>query len=319
MNIHIPVLTSQILKAFDIKSNNIIVDCTFGQGGHFESFVNHIDYTGLIIGIDKDPLMISQGEKKYKKFIDDGYLLLINSEFGNIDKILNALKYTKVDIIFADLGISTYQIKDMTRGFSFDSDISLDMRINPLKQGISAYDIVNDYSKDELTNIFYKFGQEPKAKFIADAIVKYRNKKKIKNSKILSQIVKNSVFYKNKSKNHPATRVFQALRIFVNDELEQLKKLLDKSPDLLRQNGKIGIISFHSLEDKMVKNKFLKLSKKDNDSKLLNKLPILEKNLPKQLRPITKIIKPFPAKASQNEILSNRNSRSARFRACKLI
>ncbi|MFO1129891.1 MAG: 16S rRNA (cytosine(1402)-N(4))-methyltransferase RsmH [Rickettsiales bacterium] len=229
--------------------NNIFIDCTFGFGGYSFAILNTFPNAKVIaFEIDSDSL---QYANKIKEQFPDRFTI-INSNFANITKELLKLNITKVSAIIADLGISSMQIDSKDRGFSFTHDAKLDMRMNN-KDGIDAYTVINNYDEKKLADIIYYFGEEKFAKRIAKNIINYRKLNSIETTTQLAKIISEVIPYKY-SKTHPATKTFQAIRIFVNQELENLKSLLSQTSNLLIPNGMLAVVSFHSLEDKIVKD-----------------------------------------------------------------
>lgn len=257
---HKPVLLNEILKYFGGCKR--IVDCTIGLGGHSLALLEQ-NRELKILGIDQDNEAIEIARKKLNKYQDR--VTLVNDHFSNIDNILkDNWNEEKINGILLDLGVSSMQLDNVNRGFSFNKNAKLDMRMSQdLKQ--SAFDIVNKKSFKELNRIFNEYGEERYSKQIARKIIKKRQEKNIETTKELSELIER-VYSRNKKTNyfgktHPATKVFQAIRIEVNQELEELKNILPKCVDFLGLNGILGIISFHSLEDRIVKQYFTRQSK----------------------------------------------------------
>ncbi len=297
---HKSVLLEETIKYLNLKENSIIVDCTLGYGGHSANILKRIP-KGYLYAFDQDKEAIEEAEKKLK-----GAGLnfeIINTNFKNIKKELGK-RNIKADGILFDLGVSSPQLDNSERGFSFHKDAPLDMRMNK-DEGITAKEIVNTYSIEKLTNIFYKYGEEKYAKSIAKNIVKKREEKEIKTTLELAEIIKESVPEKYRRVSHPARRVFQAIRIEVNNELEVFEKALTDALELINKNGRICVITFHSLEDRICKQIFNKVSKVPKE---LEKLPII----PDEYQPKFKIIANISP--SKEELKNNRRSRSARLR-----
>ncbi len=247
---HIPVLFYETVDALNIKPDGIYVDCTSGGGGHSAAVAEKLT-TGRLISIDQDPEAI---EVLKKRFADNPRVTVVHDNFINIKSVLSNLGIFGVDGVMADLGVSSHQLDTDARGFSFHKDAPLDMRMS--MSGISAADIVNNASESELRRIIYTYGEEKFAPSIAKNIVKSREIKPIETTFELVEIVKNSMPMKAKRDGHPCRKTFQALRIEVNGEIEKLDKALDDMFDVLKPSGRIAIITFHSLEDRLVKKRF---------------------------------------------------------------
>ena len=313
INKHKPVLLEEI-KTFIPKEKKInVIDATFGGGGYSRSILQNFDVNQLI-AIDRDPIskiFSSELEKKYS-----GKFNLVNGCFSQIDKLVSLDQIKKnspieFDIIIFDLGLSSNQLEDPKRGFSFLTNGPLNMNMGQSK--LLATDIINNYSEKEIADIIFKFGEEKYAKKIAKGIVKYRKLKVIKSTLELAKLVSNNIPKVRSQKINPATKTFQALRICVNDELNELKIALKKSYHLLALNGKLIIVSFQSLEDKIVKDFFNHESGKRWRSS--RHYPELADNGPITFKIITK----KPIRPKENEILFNSRSRSAKLRVGQKI
>lgn len=249
---HIPVLFNETIDALNVRPDGTYVDCTAGGGGHCAAVAEKLT-SGRIIAIDQDPEAIENLNERFK---DNGRVTVVHDNFVNIEAILKKLDIDGVDGIMADLGVSSHQLDTDERGFSFHKDAPLDMRMS--MEGMSAAELVNTASQQELQRIIYTYGEEKFAPSIARNIVKAREIKPIETTFELVDIIKNSMPMKAKRDSHPARKTFQALRIEVNGELEKLDKALDSMFEVLNPSGRIAIITFHSLEDRMVKKKFNK-------------------------------------------------------------
>lgn len=297
---HKSVLLEESIKYLNLKENSVVVDSTLGYGGHSTHILKMIP-KGFLYAFDQDKEAIKEAEKRLK---EAGLNFeIINTNFKNIKKELDK-RNAKVDGILFDLGVSSPQLDNGDRGFSFHKDAPLDMRMNK-DEGISAKEVVNTYSKEKLADIFYKYGEEKYARSIASSIVKKREEKEIETTLELAEIIKTSVPLKYRRVSHPARRVFQAIRIEVNNELEVFEKALTDSLELLNSGGRICVITFHSLEDKICKRIFNKVSKVPKE---LEKLPII----PDEYKPKYKVIANITP--SEKEIEDNRRARSARLR-----
>ena len=244
---HISVLFNETIESLDIKKEGLYVDCTCGGAGHSRAILERIP-DGVLVAIDRDPDAI---QVITERIGSAPQVEIVNDNFNNIKGILNG---RQADGILADLGVSSFQLDTAERGFSFHHDAPLDMRMS--KSGKSAYDVVNGYTEYELTNIINRYGEEKFARNIAKNIVKARNQKNIETTLELAEIIKDSVPAKYRRDGHPARKTFQAIRIEVNDELSTLAQAVDDMFHSLKVGGRLSIITFHSLEDRTVKEKF---------------------------------------------------------------
>jgi 16S rRNA (cytosine1402-N4)-methyltransferase len=273
MAIHISVLKNEVLKYLDPKSNENFIDCTIGEGGHTLAILEKNGPKGRVLGIDQDPEQIKNLELKIRNQKLRKRLILIHDNFVNLKEIVKKKKFGKVQGILMDLGISSWHLEKSGRGFSFLRNESLDMRFNP-ETSLTAEKILNYYSLQEIEKILSEYGEERFSLNIAKNIINSRKLKPIRTTFQLVEIIKESIPKRfQHQKINPATRTFQALRIAVNDELNNLQKALIQTLDILKQNGRLVVISFHSLEDRIVKN-FSKERKKENLLKILTKKPI---------------------------------------------
>ena len=303
---HVSVLLNESIENLNIKEDGIYVDCTLGFAGHSKEILKRIK-KGKLFAFDQDGEAINYS----KKILDqiNGNYEIINSNFVNIKSELNKRGIYKVDGILFDLGVSSPQLDEDYRGFSYHMDAKLDMRMNQ-NQKFSAYELVNEYSLDSLTEIFSKYGEEKYSRSIANGIVKARENKKIETTLELVEIIKKNVPEKYKRNSHPARKVFQAIRIEVNKELDVFEKALNDAIELLNPTGRICVITFHSLEDRICKNKFKKLSEVD---KMVKGLPII----PDEYKPVLKIIGKY--KPSKKELEENNRSRSSILRVAEKL
>lgn len=244
---HISVLFDETIESLDIKKDGFYVDCTCGGAGHSRAILERIP-DGVLIAIDRDPDAIKVITERIGNMPQTQ---IVNDNFSNIKNILNG---RQADGILADLGVSSFQLDTPERGFSFHHDAPLDMRMS--KSGKSAYDVVNGYSEQELTNIISRYGEEKFARSIAKNIVKTREQKKIETTLELAELIKDSVPAKYRREGHPARKTFQAIRIEVNEELSTLSQAVEDMFYSLKVGGRLSIITFHSLEDRTVKEKF---------------------------------------------------------------
>lgn len=298
---HISVLLNEAVDGLNIKKDGIYVDMTLGGGGHSKEILKRIT-TGKLICIDRDEFAINISKENLKQF--DNKIIIKNS-FKNIDIVLKELNIDKVDGFLFDLGVSSFQFDDIERGFSYNKDYRLDMRMDR-DDKLSAYDIVNTFDEEDIYKIIRDYGEEKFAKNIAKNIVKYRENKTINTTLELVDIIKKSIPEKFKRLKHPAKKTFQALRIYVNDELSQLECALDKCIDLLNDKGRISVITFHSLEDRIVKDKFKKF---ENPCTCPKGYPCVCKKKPKGV-----IVKKKAIIPTEDEILNNNRAKSAKLR-----
>lgn len=266
---HIPVLLKEVLEYLNPKPNQNFIDCTVGDGGHAKEILKATAPEGKLIAIDRDIESIVRAKSNLGEF--GGRVLYINDSFGNLPKIAGENNAGAISGILFDFGMSSSQLENSGRGFSFQKDEILDMRFDA-KNPLSAEDVINDYREDELSEIFEKWGEEPKARAIASAIVSARGRGRIKTTSELIAIIESVA--KRSGKLHPATLVFQAIRIEVNQELAEIEKALRATPEILAKGGRAAFISFHSLEDRLVKNWARDLSKR-GIIKILNKKTIM--------------------------------------------
>lgn len=299
---HISVLFDETIESLNIKPDGLYVDCTCGGAGHSREILKNIK-NGTLIAVDRDPDAIKVITERIGS---NDCVEIVNDNFFNIKNILGS---RKADGILADLGVSSFQLDTAERGFSFHKDAPLDMRMS--KSGKSAYDVVNTYSEQELSNIIYKYGEEKFSRSIAKNIIKARSEKPIETTLELAELIKNSVPAKYRRDGHPARKTFQALRIEVNDELVGLSQAVSDMFDCLKVGGRLSIITFHSLEDRAVKDTFKKFTEgctcpKDFPVCVCGNTPsgkIINRGL----------------SAKQNELDANNRSRSARLRTIEKI
>ena len=302
---HIPVLFNETIDALNVRPDGIYVDCTAGGGGHCAAVAERLT-TGRIIAIDQDPEAVANLQERFK---NNGRVTIVHDNFVNISSILENLGIDGVDGIMADLGVSSHQLDTDERGFSFHKDAPLDMRMS--MEGMSAADLVNTASQRELQKIIYTYGEEKFAPSIARNIVKAREKKPIETTFELVDIIKASMPMKAKRDGHPARKTFQALRIEVNGELEKLERALDDMFEALNPSGRIAIITFHSLEDRIVKKRFNKFCE---GCICPPEFPVCVCGR----KPRGKL--PFKSKApTENEVGENFRAHSARLRAIEKI
>lgn len=300
---HKPVLLEQTIQSLELKSGDTVLDGTLGRAGHALEIIKHIGRAGHLIGMDQDPEALKACKETLKPY--EGQVTLIGRNFAEAKEALESLNIMGLNAVILDVGTSSNQLEDPLRGFSFERPGPLDMRMNPERE-VSASDLVNDLSQHDLEKIFWEYGEERWSRKFAEAIVKARARQRIETTDglvdVLQAVLPHSLRRKEgkwspKAKRHPATRVFQALRIAVNDELGVLERALPMLWELLEPGGRMSVISFHSLEDRIVKRFFrsLKIEKK---AELIVKKPVV---------------------AEREEISENPRSRSAKLRAARKI
>lgn len=306
---HVSVLLNECLEALSIKENGIYVDCTLGGAGHSSEIVKRLSSEGRLIGIDQDKDALRAAGKRLQNYSN---VTFVHNNFHNIGAILEELEIEKVDGILMDLGVSSYQLDEGERGFSYMKDAPLDMRMNR-ENSFSAYEVVNDYSEEELYRIIRDYGEEKFAKRIANFIVARRSEKNIETTLELVEIIKDAIPAKARREGpHPAKRTFQAIRIEVNSELSILNKAIEDGVNKLSKGGRMAIITFHSLEDRIVKNKFRDLAVSCRCPK---EFPICVCGEKAKVKVITrKVIDP-----SKEEVEVNPRSRSAKLRVVEKI
>ncbi|AGB41712.1 S-adenosyl-methyltransferase MraW [Halobacteroides halobius DSM 5150] len=306
---HIPVLLDEVLEYLNCKEDGIYVDCTLGGAGHSKEIVKQLD-SGKLVGIDQDKAAIEAAWEKLSDYSDK--VELVRANYQELNQVLDQLGIDKVDGFLFDLGVSSYQLDNPSRGFSYRYEAPLDMRMDQ-RQNKTAADIVNDYSKSELTKIIRKYGEEKWANRIAEFIVDYRKQERIKTTTELVKIIKDAIPAPARRKGpHPAKRTFQAIRIAVNNELEIVEEAIQDAIERLNPKGRICVISFHSLEDKIVKHNFKELA---IDCICPPKLPICGCDKEAKVKVITKsAISP-----TKEEISQNRRARSSKLRVAEKI
>ena len=305
---HISVLKEESISGLNVCPDGIYVDATTGGGGHSLEIVKKLK-SGKLICIDKDTDALKKAKEVLKEYLDK--IVFVNDNFANIKNILNELNIEKVEGILADLGVSSYQIDTAERGFSFMKNARLDMRMNK-SQSLDAYKVINEYSEQDLAKIFYEYGEERNARQIARKIVKLREKKPIETTFELRDIVVSSYSPKFQNKPSLCNRAFQAIRIEVNGELDDLKMAIEDMIDVLNNGGRLCIISFHPLEDRIVKNAF----------KLHSTNCICPPRLPKCVCghvADVKLVTKHPIVPTDNELLSNTRSASSKLRIIEKI
>ena len=302
---HISVLLDETIDGLNINPNGIYVDGTLGGGGHAYQICKRLSPKGRLIGIDQDGEALEAARTRLKEFEDR--ITLVRSNYCEIDTILKDLEVTKVDGIVLDLGVSSYQLDNLERGFSYKSDAPLDMRMDQ-RQGKTAADVVNKYSEDELYRVIKNYGEDKFAKNIAKHIVQARKVSEIQTTSQLSEIIKSAIPMKFQARGgHPAKKTFQAIRIEVNRELTVLKDSLDTMIDHLVPGGRICVITFHSLEDRIVKTKF---RENENPCTCPPDFPVCVCGKVSKGKVITR----KPIVPLEEEILNNKRAKSSKLR-----
>lgn len=300
---HISVLLEETIEGLNIKSDGIYLDGTLGGGGHSKEIVKRLD-NGKLIGIDQDSDALREAKENLKEYKDK--VIIKKSNFKNFDKILDDLSIKNIDGFLVDLGVSSFQLDEGSRGFSYHKDYPLDMRMDREKE-LTAYKVVNEYSQEELANIIYLYGEEKWAKRIAEFIVKERINSPIKTTFDLVEVLKKAIPKSAREDKHPAIKTFQAIRIEVNNELNILEDTIHRVVGRLNKGGRIAVITFHSLEDRIIKNVFRDLEK---DCICDPRAPICTCDKVSEIKIITR----KPVVASKEEIENNKRSRSAKLR-----
>ncbi len=305
---HIPVLLESTIELLDVKKDGIYVDGTLGGAGHSKEILKKAKIKKLI-GIDQDEEALEVAKQNLSEFQNVVY---VHDNFKNIDSVLDELEETEVDGILVDIGVSSYQIDTAERGFSFRFDAKLDMRMDKSKT-FSAYSVVNEYEEEELARVIKEYGEEKFAKSIARHIVKQRETGEISTTKELEEIILKSVpRYRGQDGKSNVQRTFQAIRIEVNDELNVLKTFIDKAVSKLKKGGRLAIISFHSLEDRIVKQKFKELA---TGCICPPDFPICVCGH----KPVVKLITKHPVEATDEELKRNPRSAPAKLRVVEKL
>ena len=303
--LHQPVLLKESLEALRIKPEGVYLDGTFGRGGHSCALLAQLRKQGRLFALDKDPEAFEKGKELISK---DKRFTMVQGSFADLDRYCRLWGVEAFDGILLDVGVSSPQLDDVQRGFSFRLDGPLDMRMDPTR-GVSASEWLADATETEITNVLREFGEERQARRIARKIVESRREQPIQTTGQLAGLIK-SVVYSGKAKKHPATKSFQAIRIFINNELAELATGLNSAIQRLRPNGRLVVISFHSLEDRLVKRCFREAAR---PGPVLRKMPMAEIR-PAVLKLIGKAQKP-----SNSEIQGNPRSRSAVLRVAEYL
>lgn len=305
---HFPVMLDETVSALDIKPDGIYVDCTLGGAGHTKEILSRLSQNGRVIGIDRDASALENA----KNTVKDERLITVHDNFCNIAYILSSLGYEAVDGIIADLGVSSHQLDTASRGFSYMQDAPLDMRMDT-SAALTAYDVVNNYSERELARILDIYGEERFASRIASRILAAREAEPIKTTLGLASVIESAIPAKFRHEGgHPAKRSFQAIRIEVNGELECIPKLIDEGIPKLRSGGRMAVITFHSLEDRLVKNAFRTL---ENPCTCPKDIPVCICGK----KPVVRVITRKPILPGARELEINTRSHSAKLRVCEKL
>ena len=308
MEKHISVLLKESIEALNLKEDSVIVDCTLGYGGHSSYILQRIK-KGFLFAFDQDSEAIRHSTDRLKAIGTN--FTIIKSNFVHLQEELEKRNVTKVDGVLFDLGVSSPQLDDASRGFSYHEDARLDMRMNQ-DSPLSAYEVVNNYTQEQLANIFYKYGEDKFSRNIAKKIVEYRKQKPIETTLELVEVIKSAVPIKARLQKHPARQIFQAIRIEVTHELDVLEPALEQALSLVKVGGRVAVITFHSLEDRIVKQIFKEKCKIDDKVKGLPNIP--DEYLPDFKLVVNKAILP-----SEEELEHNSRSRSAKLRVIERI
>ena len=308
---HITVLLHETIDMLDIKSDGVYVDATLGGAGHSQYLLSKLGPNGHLYAFDQDQSAIDNAQVRLKDYIDRGQVTFIKDNFRNLTSQLTALGIHKIDGILYDLGVSSPQLDERERGFSYKKNAPLDMRMNQ-EQVLTAYDVVNTYDYHDLVRIFFKYGEDKFSKQIDRKIEQAREIKPIETTTELTDIIKSAKPAKElKKKGHPAKQIFQAIRIEVNDELGAADESIQQALDLLAVDGRISVITFHSLEDRLTKQLF----KQASTVTVPKGLPFI----PEEMQPKVELVNRKPILPSQEELDANNRSHSAKLRVAKKI
>ncbi|VED60736.1 16S rRNA (cytosine(1402)-N(4))-methyltransferase RsmH [Staphylococcus simulans] len=307
---HVSVMLKETIDELNIKEDGVYVDCTLGGAGHALYLLNQLNDKGHLIAIDQDMTAIENAKEVLKDHLDR--VTFVHSNFREINQILDDLNIDKVDGIYYDLGVSSPQLDVPERGFSHHQDARLDMRMDQT-QPLSAYEVVNDWPYESLVRIFYRYGEEKFSKQIARRIEKTREHEPIETTLQLVDVIKEGIPAKARRKGgHPAKRVFQAIRIAVNDELKAFEDSLEQAIERVKVHGRISVITFHSLEDRLCKQIFQEYEK---GPEVPRGLPII----PEEYTPKLKRVNRKPITATDDDLAENNRARSAKLRVAEIL
>lgn len=306
---HVPVMPGEVTEGLNIKENGIYLDCTLGGGGHSELILKKLT-TGRLIAIDKDEEALAFAKSRLSEYSDK--ITFVHSDFKRADEVLDDLNIDRIDGVLMDLGVSSYQLDAAERGFSYRFDAPLDMRMDKT-QFLTAFNVVNEYNELDIADILFRYGEERYARKIAANIIRYRQQQSIRTTGQLAEIVEKSYPPKERFKGgNPCKRTFQAIRIEVNGELRELDEIIGKLAERLNKGGRICVITFHSLEDRIVKREFQYL-----EAKCIcpPKQPVCTCNKVQTVKIITK----KPLTASEEELAVNPRAQSAKLRVAERV
>lgn len=306
---HVPVMPREVIEGLNIRPDGIYLDCTLGGGGHSELILKKLT-TGRLIATDKDEEALAFAKERLKEYGDK--ITFVHSDFKRADEVLEELNIDKIDGVLMDLGVSSYQLDAAERGFSYRFDAPLDMRMDK-SQFLTAFNVVNEYNELDIADILFRYGEERYARKIAANIIRYRKEQSIRTTGQLAEIVEKSYPPKERFKGgNPCKRTFQAIRIEVNEELKELDEIIGKLSERLNKGGRICVITFHSLEDRIVKREFQYL-----EAKCIcpPKQPVCTCNKVQTVKIITK----KPVTASEEELAVNSRAQSAKLRIAERV
>lgn len=308
---HVTVMLNEAIDGLDVKPDGIYVDCTLGGGGHSSLLLSHLT-NGHLYAFDQDDHAIEYNKEHLKKYIAENELTFIHDNFRNLGKDLDDQRVAEVDGIVYDLGVSSPQFDDAERGFSYQKDARLDMRMDQ-RQTLDAWKVVNEWPYEQLVRIFFRYGEEKFSKQVARSIERIRSEKPIDTTTELAEIIKNAIpAAARRHGGNPAKKVFQAIRIAVNDELGALEESLEQAIDRLKIHGRISVITFQPLEDRLVKRMFKEKTTIEN---LPPNIPVI----PEEMQPHFKMVQKKPILPSEDEQIENRRSHSAKLRIIERI
>ena len=308
---HVTVMLHETIDMLDVKPDGIYVDATLGGAGHSEYLLSKLSEKGHLYAFDQDQNAIDNAQKRLAPYIEKGMVTFIKDNFRHLKDRLHDLGVTEIDGICYDLGVSSPQLDQRERGFSYKKDAPLDMRMNQ-EASLTAYEVVNQYDYHDLVRIFFKYGEDKFSKQIARKIEQAREQKPIETTTELAEIIKSAKPAKElKKKGHPAKQIFQAIRIEVNDELGAADESIQQAMDMLALNGRISVITFHSLEDRLTKQLF----KEASTVEVPKGLPFI----PEELKPKMELVSRKPILPSKEELEANNRSHSAKLRVARKI